>query len=291
MVRAVRTAALLLLAMLLGAGPVRAADPLPPTAADLVGARALALAAYRGMPGGNDGMFTNAASLAARKRYSFELQYLLDRQGSTRAWQWFQGSVVDSETSAVTGGFAFTRVVDGAASGNLYHLPLALPVGAGLFAGITGKLLDLRSPTAKTRVGNVDASLYWQASSAVGLGLAAYNLVPTGKKQDAPLAFGGGLHVGDGRRYNVAFDWRGDQERRGKLTSAWAAGGELLVSDVVPVRAGWLKDDTRGASWWSAGLGLVSTSGVALDVSYRQGIDHPDDRTVAAAVKLFLHSQ
>jgi phosphoribosylformylglycinamidine (FGAM) synthase PurS component len=30
---------------------------------------------------------------------------------------------------------------------------------------------------------------------------------------------------------------------------------------------------------------------VAVDVTYRQGVEHPDDRTVAAAVKLFLHSQ
>jgi hypothetical protein len=287
----VRKAALLL-AILLPAGAARPAEPLlPPTSADLVGARGLALGGYRGLPTGNDGMFTNAASLAARKRFAFELQYLLDRQGDTRAWQWFQGSVVDSETSVVTGGFAYTRVVDGLSSGSLYHLPVALPVGGGLYAGATGKLLDLHNTAGKTRIGNVDASLYWQAANSVGMGLAAYNLVPTGKKQEAPLAYGAGLHVGDGRRYNVVFDWRGDQERRGKLTNAFAAGGELLVSDMVPVRAGWLKDDTRGASWWSAGLGLVSATGVAIDLTYRQGIDHRDDRTLAVGLKLFLHSQ
>jgi len=287
----VRKAALLL-AMVLPAGAARPADPpLAPTSADLVGARGLALGGYRGLPTGNDGMFTNPATLAARKRYAVELQYLLDRQGGSRAWQWFQGSVVDSETSAVTGGFAYTRVVDGASSGNLYHLPVAFPLGGGLFAGVTGKLLDLRSAAGKTRVATADAGLYWQAAAALGLGAAAYNLVPTGEKQEAPRAYGAGLHVGDGRRYNVVLDWRGDAERRGKLTSSWAAGGELLVGDMVPLRAGWLRDDTRGASWWSAGAGLVSSAGVALDVSYRQGIDHPDDRTLAAAVKLFLHSQ
>jgi len=288
---AVRKAALLL-AILFPAGAARPADPpLAPTSADLVGARGLALGGYRGLPTGNDGMFTNAASLAARKRYALELQYLLDRQGDTRAWQWFQGSVVDSETSAVTGGLAYTRVVDGLSSGNLYHLPLAFPVGGGLYAGATGKFLDLRSTAGKTRVATADASLYWQAAAMVGMGVAAYNLVPTGKTQEAPLGWGAGLHVGDGRRYNVVFDWRGDQERRGKLTSAFAAGGELLVSDMVPLRAGWLKDGTRGASWWSVGAGVVSGAGVAVDVTYRQGVEHPDDRTVAAALKLFLHSQ
>jgi F0F1-type ATP synthase assembly protein I len=286
----VRTVALAV-ALAAAPGAIRAAEPpLPPTPADLVGARGLALAAYRGLATGNDGMFTNAATLAVRRRYSVELQYLLDRQGPVTAWQWFQASVVDSETTAVTGGFAYTRVVDGASSGNLYHVPLAGNVAGGLYAGLTGKYLDLRGPV-RIQAATLDLGLYWQASSLVGFGAAAYNVIPIGKDADAPLGWGAGLHVGDDRRFNVAVDWRADEERRGQVTHSFAAGAELLVAELVPLRAGWLRDETRGASWWAAGVGVLVGTVAAIDLSYRQGIERPDDRGAAAAVKLFIQTQ
>lgn len=276
------------------AGRARAADPpLPPTVADLAGARNLALGGYRGLPTGNDGIFTNPASLAVHRRYAVETQYLQERVDGARAWQSFTGSVVDSETSAFASGFSYTRVVDGLASGNVYHLPVAGMLGAGLYAGVTGKLLDLRAQGASTKVWNVDGGLYWQASSLVGLGLVGYNLLASGEsaRAQAPQGMGAGLHVGDGRRLNAVVDWRSDFQRRGRKTQAWFFGGEYLLGDVAPVRAGFAKDDTRGGRWWSGGVGLVSTSGVAVDLSYRQGVDAPRDRTFAVALKLFLHSQ
>jgi hypothetical protein len=65
-------------------------------------------------------------------------------------------------------------------------------------------------------------------------------------------------------------------------------GAEALLGELVPVRAGWMKDETLGGSWWSVGAGLVTRSGVALDIAYRQSIDDPSARTIAAALKLFL---
>jgi len=265
--------------------------PAPPTVADLAGARSVGLAAFRGLASGNDAMFTNPASLAARRRYAIEGQYLQERSGGGRTWQWIQSSVVDSETSSVAAGFSYTRIFDGLSTGSAYHLPLAAQVGGGLFAGATGKYLDLRTPTGKAQVATVDAGLFWQASSLVGIGLAGYNLVPVGKKDDAPRAMGAGIAIGDDRRFHLAVDWRGDFQRRDKLTSAWSAGAEYLIGDAVPVRAGWLKDDTRRGSFWSAGLGLVTTSGVALDGSYRQSVQDPSDRTFVVGVKLFMQSQ
>ena len=50
--------------------PARGDTPLPASIPDLVGARSLSIGAYRGLSGGNDAIFTNAASLASRRRYS-----------------------------------------------------------------------------------------------------------------------------------------------------------------------------------------------------------------------------
>jgi hypothetical protein len=281
-------------AVVAAAMPLRgtAADLLPPSAADLIGARGLGLAAYRGLASGNDGMFTNAAALAAYRRYAVEFQFLQERLTGARQWQSFQGSIVDSETTAFTGGFAYTRVTNGVATGNLFHVPLAAAIGNGLYGGITGKYMKLKSDAAGSfEVATADASLYWQASSMVGFGVAGYNLVPVGDRPDAPQSMGAGLSIGDQRRFNLAGDWRGDYQRRGKLTSAWSAGAELLAADAMPVRAGFVKDGVRGGSFWSVGLGYVSSGGMAFDIGYRQGFDAAQDRTFAAGVKFFMRQQ
>ena len=272
------------------AGVAAAADPpLPPSAADLTGARALALAAYRGLAGGNEGILLNPAALAARRRYTVEFQYLQERLGGAREAQALQGSVVDSETMGATGGLAYTRLLEGPTTGNLYHLALAAPVGGGLYAGVTGKFLDLTGAGGEREgAATVDAGLLWQASQLVAVGVAGYNLVPVNHPADAPRGAGAGISVGDEQRFHVAADWRTDWDRVGHRTDSWAVGAELLLGDLVPVRAGFLKDGTRGARFWSGGLGLVTTGGLAVDLSYRQSLTDPLDRTFGAALKLQL---
>jgi hypothetical protein len=258
---------------------------------DVVGARGLALGAYRGLAGGNDGIFANAAALAARRRYAVETQWLLDRAGSSNELQLLTGSVVDSEGS-VTGGFAYTRVFSGPWIGNLFHLPIAFPLGERFFMGVTGKYQSIDGPTNdQMRAANFDASAFWQPSSFFSLGGAVYNVLDAGHRFEQPRAYGAGAAIGDDRTFHLAVDWRGDTQRQGKLTSLFAVGGEVLVSDLVPLRAGYVNDDTRHASFWSAGAGVVSTSGVALDVAYRQCIERSDERIFAVGLKVFVLSQ
>ncbi|MBI5067890.1 MAG: hypothetical protein HZB56_06595 [Deltaproteobacteria bacterium] len=279
-----------LLAALVSSTALAGEPAAPPSAADLTGARSLSLGAGIGITGGNEGMFTNPGTLAARRRYAMEAQYLDDRLDGARRWQWAQGSVVDSETSPVTGGFAYARIFAGEATGSLYHLAMASPVSGGLYAGVTGKYLSIDSATGrKTRAVTVDAGLYWQASQLVGLGVAGYNLVPIGNRQDAAPGMGAGFSVGDGRRFLLAGDWRRDFERAGKSADAWAAGAEVMLLDALPLRAGWQRDEIRRGSFWSAGLGFVAAgAGVAVDLAYRQGIEAPRDRTAMAALKIFI---
>ncbi len=263
--------------------------PVPAGIPDLVGARGLSIGAYRGLAAGNDGIFSNAASLAAQRRYSVETQWLLDRAGGDTALQALGASVVDSQSGSVAAGFAYTHVLSGPWLGNLFHLPIAFPLSNSLFAGVTAKYQSLDGPASNAmRAINVDASAFWKASSLVGLGVSGYNLLDSGHKQIEPRGVGAGLSVGDDRRYHLAADWRGDFQRQGKLTSLYALGGEVLVSDLVPLRAGFLKDETRNASFWSAGLGVVTAGGFAVDLGYRQRIEDPLERTFAVAIKLYL---
>ncbi len=267
------------------------APPVPAGIADVMGARALSMGAYRGIVAGNDGIFLNSASLAARRRYSMETGWLLDRYGTDPALQVWNASVVDSQTAAFTSGAAYTRVFSGPWIGNLFHVPFAFALSQSLFLGVTAKWQSLSGPAGDAMNAlNADASAFW-ASRGFGVGIAGYNLFPSGHVAEQPRALGVGVSYGNERTFHVSADWRGDYERQGKLTSLWAAGGELLLGDAVPVRAGYVDDETRHGSYWSVGAGLVSASGVAVDLAYRQCIQMPGDRTFAATLKLFLSSQ
>jgi hypothetical protein len=270
------------------ASPARGEEPLPMSVPDLVGARGLSLGAYRGLVTGNDGLFTNPAALAARRRYSIETQWLLDRRGADNAFQVYTASVVDSEGSW-TGGLAYTRVLSGPWTGNLFHVPIAFPLTGGLYLGLTAKYQSLDGPLGdRMRAGNFDAAAFWQLSRLVSVGGAIYNVLAAGHRQLEPRGYGAGAAVGDDRTFHLSVDWRGDDQRQGKLTSLFAVGGELLVGDLVPLRAGYVNDDTRHASFWSAGAGIVTTSGFAVDLAYRQCIERSDERIFAAALKVFL---
>lgn len=276
----------------LAAVPAEGADPpLPAGIPDLLGARALSMGAYRGVAAGNDGIFTNAASLAALRRYAVESQWTLDRVGDGTALQAYGGSVVDSETGSVTGGFGYTRVLGGPWLGSLYHMALAVPLGRTFFLGGTGKYQNVDGPGGQhMSAANVDASAFLKPGW-LALGVSGYNLLSTGHKSVQPRGLGVGASVGDDRRFHLAVDWRGDYDRAEKLTSAYAVGGELLLGDFFPVRAGYLKDDTRRASFWSGGLGIITTSGFAVDLAYRQRIEAPTERMFGLAIKIFLMSQ
>jgi hypothetical protein len=258
---------------------------------DVIGARALAMGAYRGVLAGNDGIFLNAASLAARKRYSIEATWFMERIGADASLEVLNGSVVDSETTKVTGGFSFTHALAGPWSGNVIHVPLALPVTNSLFMGVTGKFLSIDGPAGESvRAGNLDVSAYYRATGGFAVGAAGYNLFDSGHVTQMPRRFGAGVSYGDDRKYDIAVDWRADFTTRGQTTHLFAVGGEVLIAEVVPVRASYVNDGTRDASAWAIGSGFVTSSGFALDLSYRQGIERSDDRTFAATLKIFLSS-
>jgi hypothetical protein len=268
-----------------------AAEPeLPPTVADLGSPRSIALSASRGLAGGNEGIFLNPAALAVRPRYAIETQWLLERAGADTIGQFLTLSVVDSQTSPVSGGVAFTRVANGPSTGNALHLSAATPLGGGLFLGVTGKYLRLDG-AEDVNAATVDAALLVTLGRWVSAGVVGYDLVDVNHPQQMPLAVGAGVAIGDDRRFHVLLDWKRDLDRREEATDSWAAGGEVLVARNFPLRAGWQQDDTRGVTWWSAGAGLVTTAGLALDLAYRQAVDEPSNRFFGVALKLFLLTQ
>lgn len=277
-------------ALALAAGIARAGTSAPLTAADLIGARALSMGgAFRAMTGGNESIFLNPAALAVLKRYSIDATYLNDRTGADSDQQWVGLSVVDGSNS-VAAGFAYTRLPAGLAQGNVFHLSLATPVGDSLYLGATAKYLRLNLPAgAQDHELNADVGLFFKVNQYVSIGGAGYNLFSSSHRDQTPRGVGAGLAIGDERSFHLAGDWRGDFDRdQGKSTNAFGAGVEYLLLEFIPLRAGYLKDDALGGQYWTAGAGVVSNGGAALDVAYRQGIDDSSRRTLVVALKIFL---
>jgi hypothetical protein len=277
-----------ILAAVLLLGGDALADELPPPGGipDIVGARMLGLSAGIGAAAANDGIYVNPGAIAARKRYAIEAGVFVDRRGSETVDRFIGGSAVDSMSSPVTAGVSYLRAQEGIYTGNVFHGALAGPLARNFFLGVSGKWLSVDGPRPSSAA-TVDAGVLWQVSELVSVGGAGYNLVPIANDAIAPMGAGAGIAVGSDRSFQVTGDWRADFDRTGETTNRYAAGAEVLLARLVPLRAGYMWDETLDTSWWSVGAGLV-TSSVGLDVGYRQSVDATSARTIAATLKLFL---
>ncbi len=281
--------------LLLAAGAAPAAEPpLPGGIPDLAGPRALALSASLGVAAGNEGLFLNPASIGVRRRYSVEGGGLIDRRGAETTSRLYGASIVDAISSPAAVAVSYLRADEGAYTGSVWHGAVTGPIAEGFHLGVSAKYLDVepgdgapagaRSSDAVT----VDAGIFWQVADLVSLGAAGYNLVSIANEAVAPMGAGVGVAIGSDQSFQVTADWRADFDRMGETRNRYAAGFEVLLGRVIPLRGGWMKDDVLGGQWWSAGAGLVSQGGVALDVGYRQSLDDSDARTITATLKTFL---
>ena len=295
MVVGVHARHLLLTLGLLLAAPSRAATPLPGGIVDLVGTRTLGLGAATGVMSGNDGLFVNPAAIGARRRYSIEGLFLVERRGATTTGQYLGASVVDSLSTPVAASFAWARSMEGAQSGNLFIGGLAGTLAERLYLGAQLRYYDLSETTPvaggterreKIQAVTADAGLFWEVSEYITLGGAGFNLIPTGHEQLAPKTVAAGLAIGSDTSFKLSIDWRADLERRGKTTNRYAAGLEVLLGDMVPLRGGYLIDETLDSDWWCAGAGLVTPDGVGLDVGYRQALGNADARVLSVTLKV-----
>jgi len=270
----------------------RAADPVPPGGiADLTGPRALGLGGSVGVISGNDGIFVNPAAVAARRRYSAETLFTIERRGAETVGKYLGGSVVDAIASAPAAfTFGYFRSMDHDQAGNLITLGIAGPVASKLFVGAQGRYLTLKG-TERVDAVTADAGLWWEVSDGISLGVAGYNLIPTGHELAAPRGLGAGVSVGSDTSLKVTADWRADFDRLGKTSNRYGVGAELLLGNMFPLRAGYIRDEVLSTTWWTAGGGIVTSGGVAVDLGYRQSLDAPDARIISVAVKAYFLDQ
>lgn len=274
--------------VLVVAGAASAAEPPPPGGIpDLAGPRALALGGATGLAHSGEGLFVNPATIGARRRAAVEAGAFADRRGDETVGRWFGTQVVDAITAPVAGAFSYVYADEGLYTGNLWEVAFAGPILQGLHFGLGGKYYSLEGPDPVGAV-TLDAGFFWEVAPYLTLGAAGFNLVPIANDAVAPMGTAVGLGLGSDRGFQLTADWRVDLDRGGKSLSRYAVGAELLLGQLVPLRAGWTKDEVLGTEWWSVGVGLVTRGGVALDFGYRQSFDDLTARTLALTLKVFM---
>jgi hypothetical protein len=166
----------------------------PGSAQDFVGVRALSLGeSYRAIATGNDAIYMNPAGLAIIPRYSAELHYGFNLEAEDHQ---FDVSVVDSKTSIVAAGIAYT--LQGSELTRRTTLQHTATVGAAY--GILPQMLSAGVGLKYTNVSDAVVGNYLNALSAdvgllanlpggVSLGAVGYNLIPI-TSSDAPLSAG-----------------------------------------------------------------------------------------------------
>ena len=281
----------LALALALVPEAARAGPPGPPTLDDLVYARSLALSAFRAVVPGNDAIYFNPGGIALRRRFTAELQGSSYREDNVIDGQVLAVSAADSASGPLAGVFAYEYLSRFSYTGGVSSLALGGTAGRSLHLGASLHYLKLSGPGGTpVQAATVSAGLYYEVSEIVNLGIAGTNLIPTHHEDLVPTSLAVALSVGSDRSFLVAADWRGQWDASGKLKNTYAAGAEALLGDMFPLRAGLLRDEWRNGQWWSTGVGLVTSGGFALDISYQQAFGFPGYKTLAAGLKIFVLS-
>ena len=276
----------LTLALLAAAWPAAADLPPPGRLFDLVGPRALGVSAATAGTTGTEAIFVNPAAIGIRTGFVAETLGVQERRGADTVSRYLGGVVVDGVSSPVAAGFGYFRSMSGEQKGNLYFLTLAGPLSERLHVGLQGRYMNLGGVEPINAI-TFDAGVNYQASSLVTIGVAGFNLVPTAHPEQLPQAMSAGLAIGTDTFFRVLGDWKGTWLPHGRMAHRYAAGADALLGGMVVLRAGWKRDELLETSWWSAGVGLVTGDGFALDVGYKQSFEATSAREMGLSLRYY----
>jgi hypothetical protein len=264
-----RSTVLLTLLLALPTAAWAQTDPLPPTATELAGPKALALGgAFRANGSTNDTLYFNPAAMAVAPRYGFSMFGVHDLHHNLDAYGL---SVLDSSAGPLAAGLGATRLIIGPRGartlGNLFQLSVAAPLSEGLAVGVTGKLLRIteNGHTANRLTPDFGALVTLDRFTIGGV---IHNVVDAQTAQlPRQYALALGVALGGGVRAGV--DAVFDSVTRGSLAIAYHGGLEYEVLPILALRTGYVEDRIRGQRAVTGGVGLLLPPGFALDLGYR----------------------
>lgn len=265
--------------------------------------------ALRALSNSVEALYLNPANMATMRVYHLA--------GAAQIWpqarrQTYGGAAVDSVVNRqhIAGGVAanWTRQdADALDRGAVdFRFGLALPLSDQFFVGGAARYLTLTQDGYDRAAGlrpsvasgglpdenivadiTFDAGLTLKLTPEFAMSVVGQNLTDTGHGF-LPLLLGGGLGYGS-EDFSLEVDAAGDFTTfdEGKLRAM--VGGELLVADVFPVRAGYQYDEAFGTHAVSGGVGYTSSE-FSIDAGLRTLVEGPKSLTVIFGFKYHVDS-
>jgi hypothetical protein len=234
-------------------------------------------------------MLSNPANMVANRAYDIGAFASIWPEAKRQS---YGAAVVDSSTSSTSlaGGLAAAWTIqdpDGIdRRGSDLRLALAYPFSPMFRLGISGRYLAFRQdgegplgPSLASggldgeviaRGFGVDAGVTLQPNKLFSLSLVGTNLNSPGNGFQ-PTMVGGGVAVGQ-TEFTVEADAVADFTTWDRTATRGMLGGELLVADKFPLRAGYRYDGGPRWHWLSAGAGYVDQS-MSLEFGVRRTIN------------------
>lgn len=265
--------------------------------------------AMRAAGNGTTAIFVNPAAMTLTRVYHIEAQAQVTPEFGRHV---YGGTIVDSVTSrlagafAVNGGFLDEGGID--RSWIDVRLALAYPITDAFSVGFGGRYLKvvedglgplgdskasggLRDPEggrfALENVPTFDAGIAVRAGDMLRIGIAGQNLsFPDHGLM--PTTFGGGLAVATDD-FTIEVDGVADFNSYEDVAARVMGGGEVLLADAVPIRAGYRFDQGADSHALSAGLGYLGRE-FSIEGSVRRTIAGPDATVLVFSVAYFLES-
>jgi hypothetical protein len=240
--------------------------------------------AYRAHGLGGEAVQGNPAALGLFPAYRIELTGAWDT-GEKDAF----GTVTltDSSTGQLAAGLSYSLVSlgrgDARRNSHFSTLALSLPLAPGLLVGGSAHYLKTNGPGDNDLT--ADAGLLARLGQGVLVGVSGHNLVAAdsallGRYFSAHLGYLTGLFTAAA---DVSADFEGE-----RTAYFWSGGGEYLLGQSVPVRAGYAYDTASRTSFIGAGLGLLAPDG-GLDFGYRHELGGRKSRWLALTFKMQVH--
>jgi len=153
---------------------------------------------------------------------------------------------------------------------------LSATLGGGGIHHLFGAGLGLRYFYRTTKLGGTEHAFTLSPSVAtvvqeqVYLSFTVENAIPTGQK-DSPIAFSTGTRWELSNRFALAVDTVTDfTSVKDQIVFSPMVGAEARIADVVPVRAGWMRNGVTQTRWLTAGMGVENES---VGLSYGLQLD------------------
>jgi len=269
--------------------------------------RALAMAGAQQVWGGSTtAVFVNPANLPLYRVYHLEGIAAFSPEARRQS---YGGAVVDSSTSRLAGGFGGTwsqMDPDGIRrTWTDLRLTLAYPLGERVSLGVTGRYLRVNQGTQRGPFGGTLASdgtrdepivseFTFDAGAAVAiteqlrLAVSGRNLTAPGHGL-MPVVVGGGLGWSN-QTVTVEANSLVDFTTFGSARMRLMAGGEFLIADRFPVRAGYRFDAGMKTHALGLGAGYVDRR-FSVEVGGRRDIvaDHPATM-IGVGIRIFIDS-